>query len=254
MDDDQLATLTGLVEAGRILLPSSEIHTVETLKQASQHRARTIARLADLRARWVLLPEHVVAVAEWLAYRGQVASASQLIIGEGQPLGTTWDGAVADSIETVDEYIDDGISGELRNETDEVLAEAAARLEEYKRVPLDFVRDQLAQLLGMTVEPDLDIMKIPSDEDSFTKAFPSVSLRRFFYAHATYLERNDINDLSFICRTVPHFDVVAVDRRMHDRLHAMRAKLPPAITQVLFHATVVKNAAQTMEVIQRLLG
>jgi hypothetical protein len=254
MDTEQLDRLVELAEAGRIVVPSSDIHTVETLKQGTRHRPETIARLRALRARWVLLPEPTVLAAEWLAFRGRIVRARDCIVGEGQPVGVVWDGAVADSVEMAGEHVDDDGASELRASSHETFADAAARLEEHKRVPLDHVRGQLTELMRMSIDPEIALAQIPETEAGFAEAFPSAGLRRFFYAHANSLEANDIADLSFICRTVPHFDVVAVDRRMHDRLYATRGKLDDRVAEVLFRATVVKTTERAMDAIERLLG
>lgn len=252
MSEEHFTVLSALVEADAVALPISDVHLIETIKQASRYRQETLRRIAGLRRDLVLTPEVTVLGLEWLAFHGQ-GRVRDALVGCSPGSGVLWDGATADALPLAAEVLDDDAGSALAANADESFGAAAGNLAALRAVTIDHVREQLVaglRMLQISPEPRLD--DVPATEEGLASAFPSVGLRRAFYAHATTLEPNDIADLSFVCRTVPHFDVVAVDRSMHDRLHRTRTSIPPELARHLFKARVVRNVAQAIEVIHEL--
>ena len=249
MTEEQLGVLTKMVDDDIIVVPSSDIHLIETIKQTTRFRPETLRRISALRRNLVLLPEVVVLALEWLASRG-CGSFREHIVGLSPGQGVVWDGAVADAVEMAGEVLDDDSGTKVAEATRASFQDAAANLEALKRVTVQHIREQLFLGLGMLdISPHPTLDDLPTDEEALAVMFPSIGLRRAFLAHAKQLEPNDIADLSFICRTVPHFDVVAVDRKMHDRLHATRGRLSTALVQSLFRARIVRTSAHAIDAI-----
>lgn len=252
MSEEQFTVLATLVEAEAVALPISDVHVIETIKQARRYRPETLRRVAGLRRDLVLMPEITVLGLEWLAFHG-LARVRDAIVGSSPGIGVMWDGAAADALPLAAEVLDDDAGSTLAASTEESFAAAAGSLAALKAVPIDHVRQQLvAGLRILEVSPEPNVDDLPATEEGLASMFPSVGLRRAFYGLVTRLEANDIADLSFVCRTVPHFDVVAVDRRMHDRLHETRTSIAPEFARHLFRARVVRNVQQAIDAIREL--
>ncbi len=252
MSEEQFTVLSTLVEAELVAFPISDVHLIETIKQARRYRPETMHRVAGPRRGLVLMPESTVLGLEWLAFHG-LARVRDEIVGCSPGIGVMWDGAAADALPLAAEMLEDDAGSTIAASTRESFAAAAASFAALKAMPIDHVREQLvAGLRKQEVSPEPNLEDLPATEEGLASMFPSVGLRRAFYGVVTTLEANDIADLSFVCRTVPHVDVVAVDRRMHDRLHETRTSIAPEIARHVFHARVVRNVEQAIDAIREL--
>jgi hypothetical protein len=240
-----------LVELGHVCIPISGIHLIETVKQSTEHRPDTVRRVLGLCRNSVLVEVPWVIAAEWHAYRGVGSVRDRLIVDATGPMSARG-GDLARFFQLAAENLDDAMSDVVRMATKTDFGAAAGALDQYKQIPLDYVRTQIATALQM-IGADSEIRRatIPASEEEFAVAFPSVGFQRYFYDLADSLEPNDIADLSFISRTVPYFDVVAVDRRMHDRLHAMRRRVPAVVRDALFRAQIVRTVAHVLEIVEK---
>jgi hypothetical protein len=249
MREEQFAELSALVDADTVAVASSDVHVIETTKQASRYRPEFLRRVAALGRGLVLMPENVVVRVEWLSFHGHVR-AREAIVVRGPGTWLLWGGGAALPLV---EHLDDEAGATVAASVESSFGGVAVNVAALKAIPIDQVRGHVAaelSMLGISHAPHLD--DLPATEEGFAAMFPSIGLRRAVYANATTLEPNDIADLSFVCRTVPHFDVVAVDRKMHDRLHQTRKALAPELARHLFHARVVRTVEQVIEAIHEL--
>jgi hypothetical protein len=261
LSEDEFTTLRVWVDSGRLVVPTSEIHMIETIKWRNAGRFELVRRATALRQRYVLVPEVLILALEWYESRGVAHAVREHMVAQ-QPSGDrAWLGAPADGLELASEVLDDEAAEAVRAQGEESFGEVAANIDRLRQVPLSHVRDQIIEGLSLLAAagaiPGNDlpgVSDLPLSEEAFAAVFPSVGLRRYFYASAHSLEPNDLADLSFICRTVPHFDVVAVDRRMHDRLHAIRRKVPAPMAEVLVRARVVRSVLDAITVIEECLN
>lgn len=68
--DDQVETLAGFVASGDLIAPISMTHVVETWKQHSIPRAKTVARLKLLGGEFGFPDESTLHALEWVAFCG----------------------------------------------------------------------------------------------------------------------------------------------------------------------------------------
>jgi hypothetical protein len=246
MDDGEVDHLVRLSRDRRLILPRSEIHLLETLKQPLKHRRRTTARFRRLTKNNIVLPESDILRLEFEHAFNDADSPRTGMIRERQDVGVPWSGAPAQSLELAAETLDDGQARTLRDVMHSRFSDTARDFERIKAVSTAELREQLVRGLAFMGYAEAE-RRVPRDEGSLRLAFPAVGLRRVLIQHAHALEPNDIADLSFICRSVPYLDLVAVDHSMHDLLHRARRSIPEAQKVALFRAEIVQHTNKAVK-------
>lgn len=215
---DTLRWLKALVQQGRVFIPLSQIHIIETFKSHPWTRGRVLQIAREITGDLGLVgPLKVIALEEkrykrrrplnWLRARLVTAHMLDLLA----PAGWQWD--LAGRAFTIRRALNvhERILGQhpgFAAHVDPILRNSVEPLNRLQHRPFR-VEDAIETTRGL-----------PRDQRRIREVFPSLTTREALQlarrqVGSKCFEPNDLMDLTFLSVTIPYFDLTVVDHAMH---------------------------------------